>query len=96
MHLSCTYASFVKWSNFPPIVCFYTIIRNVKGYMVPTKRNGRSYVIFLLILPFHHLKYKQITLLSGMDADTANICTYCKAQLQVFGNHKMAVVPVVL
>ena len=38
-----------------------TIIRNVKGYMVISKCNGRSYVIFLLILPLHHLKYEHIT-----------------------------------
>ena len=56
-----TYTSLLKWYNFPSIVSMCTIIWNVKGYMVTNKCNGRSYVIFLLILPLHHLKYKQIT-----------------------------------
>ena len=51
----------MKWFDFPSVVCLYTIIRNFKGYMVTTKCNGRSYVIFLLILPLHNLKYKHMS-----------------------------------
>ena len=56
-----TYARLMKWFDFPSTVGVYTIIWDVKGYMVTNKCNWRSYVIFLLILPLHHLKYKQIT-----------------------------------
>ena len=53
-----TYASLVKWFDFPSTLCLFTIVRDVKGHLVTTKCNGRSYVIFLLILPLHHLKNK--------------------------------------
>ena len=52
----------MKWYNLPSIVCLYTTMWDVKGYMVTSKCDGRSYVVFLLKLPVHHLKYKHITL----------------------------------
>ena len=82
----------MNWYNFPSIVSC-TIIWNVKSYMVTNKCYFRSYVIFLLILPLHHLKYKSITLMSVMQ-DKITL-TYCKAHFQVFGDHKVTVVPVV-
>ena len=53
--------SFMNRYNFPSIVCLHTIIWDVKCYTVRTKGNWRSYVIFLLILPLRHLKYKNMT-----------------------------------
>ena len=54
----------MHWYNLPSIVCMYTIIWDVKGYMVPIKCDGSSYIILLPILPLHRLKYKHITLTS--------------------------------
>ena len=51
----------MKWYNHPSILCVYTILWDVKGYMVTSKCDLRSYVVFLLILPLRHLKYKHIT-----------------------------------
>ena len=48
----------MKWFDFPSTVSACTIIRDGKFYMVTTKCNRTSYVIFLLVLPLHHLKYK--------------------------------------
>ena len=48
--------SLVQWFDFPSIICLYTIVWNVEGYMISTKCNGRSYVIFLLVLPLYYLK----------------------------------------
>ena len=53
-----TYASLMKWFDFPSTFSACTIIRDGKCYMVTSKCNRRSYVIFLVILPLHHLKYK--------------------------------------
>ena len=89
------YMGLMNWNNFPSIACLCTIIWDVKGYLVRTKCNGGSYVIFLLIPPLHHLKHKNLTQLS-FKTKIKFIFTYCKAHLQVFGNHKVAVVPVVL
>ena len=58
--------SFMNWYNLPFIVCLCTIIWDVKGHMVSIKCNGRSYVIFLLILPLCHLRYKSVALMSIM------------------------------
>ena len=51
--------SLLKWYNLPSIFSSYTIVWDVESYMVTTKCNGRSYVIFLLILPLRHLNYVQ-------------------------------------
>jgi len=56
--LTLTYARLMKWFDFPSIVGVCTIIRDGKCYMVTIKCNGRSYVILLVVLPLHHLKYK--------------------------------------
>ena len=85
----------MHWYNLPSIVCMYTIIWDVKGYMVPIKCDVRSYVIFLLILPLHRLKYKHITDHKN-DLLLFFACTYCDVHLQVFGNHIVAVVVMVL
>ena len=58
MPQSYTYTSFGNWCNFPSTVSLYTIIWDVKGYMVTTKCNETGYVTFLLILPLQHLKNK--------------------------------------
>ena len=86
--------SCVNWYNFPSIVCLCTIIRNVKSHTVTINCYFRSYVIFLLILPLCHLKCKSITLKSVKQGKNL-IFTYWEANLQIFGNHKVAVVPVV-
>ena len=54
----------MHWYNLPSIVCLYTILWDVKGYTVTSKCDGRKYVVILLILPPHNLKYKHITLKS--------------------------------
>ena len=65
----------MHWYDLPSIVCHCTIIWDVKGYMVTSKCDGSSYVMFLLILPLCHLKYKHITLTSMLRQITNMI--YC-------------------
>ena len=54
--LVSTCLSFMQRHNFPSIVGLYTVIWNVKGYMVTTECNCMSHVIILGILPLHYLE----------------------------------------